>query len=314
MSKKNNALKGVAAVLATSILIESCDMGSYMNGLDIEAMNIAIKAKDYENNSVSVPIDLKASIFLNLITTLSEEFINNPKSAEEFLNNRQEFLNARGFENVDENLIRDNQLIDMIVAFSDPIVNKAVKGQDLKLFIERLKELNLYIDKNDDSQWLMLLKEEIMNNPSLLKAISTMTGSNVDFTLPSPTPHLGAVGFTIFVITAAVVFLGAVVVNYALGATLAAGAAVAITKHALVTSGNKEDKIDKKGVGVRNTALRVWMLKNGDPTLSSILLNEQLNDKVESFINEVERAYPGSITNANREVVKNIVVSNIYLP
>lgn len=63
MSKKNNALKGVAAVLATSILIESCDMGSYMNGLDIEAMNIAIKAKDYENNSVSVPIDLKASIF-----------------------------------------------------------------------------------------------------------------------------------------------------------------------------------------------------------------------------------------------------------
>lgn len=55
------------------------------------------------------------------------------------------------------------------------------------------------------------------------------------------------------------------------------------------------------------------MLKNGDPTLSSILLNEQLNDKVESFINEVERAYLGSITNTNREVVKNIVISNIYL-
>lgn len=313
MSKKNVVLKDVAAVLATSILIESCDMGSYMNGLDIEAMNIAIKAKDYENNSVSVPIDLQASTFLSLITTLSEEFINNPKSAEEFLNNRQEFLNARGFENVDENLIRDNQLIDMIVAFSDPIVNKAVKGQDLKLFTERLRELNLYIDKNDDSQWLMLLKKEVMNNPSLLKAISTMTGSSVDFTLPSPTPHFG-VGFTVFVITAAVVFLGAVVVNYALGATLAVGAAVAVAKHAFVTSGNNENKIIKKGVGVRNTALRVWMLKNGDPTLLSVLLNEQLNDKVESFINEVERAYPGSITNENREVVKNIVASNICLP
>lgn len=55
------------------------------------------------------------------------------------------------------------------------------------------------------------------------------------------------------------------------------------------------------------------MLKNGDPLLSSILLDEQLNDKVESFINEIEKTYPGSITNENREIVKNIVVSNMHL-
>lgn len=259
-------------------------------------------------------LTLTIPFFLSLITSLSEEFINNPKSAKKFLNNRREFLNARGFKNIDENIIHDNELIDLIVAFSDPVVNKAVKRHDLKLYTDRLKELNLYVEKNDTSKSLLLLNEEVINNLSLRKAIAKLNANQNNFTTASSSPiSLGAVGFTVFVITAAVVFLGAVVVNYALGATLAAGVSVAITKHAIATSGNKNDKLNRNGGNDKNTALRVWTLKRGDATKRPLILNGQLEDKVESFINEIERAYPGCITNETREVVKNVVISNICI-
>lgn len=63
MSKKNNPLKGVAAVLASSVLIESCDIGVHMRGLDIESVNIAVQTNDCDNSSVCVLIDLDNSIF-----------------------------------------------------------------------------------------------------------------------------------------------------------------------------------------------------------------------------------------------------------
>lgn len=57
------------------------------------------------------------------------------------------------------------------------------------------------------------------------------------------------------------------------------------------------------------SAQTLWYLKRGNPFMSTKILDLQLEDSIDKLIEEIENAFPGSMTSENIQLLRAIILA-----
>lgn len=301
---KKNTKKIISGVLATSVMLQSCDPKIYFYDDEIEDIN---DSHSKENNSEIIPIqiigeesDLKYIQFINM---LSLEIINKPDVAKEFISNTDKFLKEKGYEDLDINI--DDYLLRIITLFGDEDLNKAIKENDINAYMEQMyaKGYMNELNKSDFDRINRLIEDnpELFANLGLIKTKSS----------------LAVVAFTVAAVVAAIVYLGAAVVNYVGAATLAIAAAVAVTTLSITGGGGSTpdpygDPIySYKSIRLDDDVLKIWAFKGGNMNKLSILADKQLSLRVDNILKDLNKKNPELMSAQDVENIKQLILLNV---
>ncbi len=307
MNKKIEKI--ISGTIASALMFQSCGTDTYFHYEDIDKIN-----KDYlnANNGEIISISLVENTedlsYINFLNKLSYDIINNPSIAQEFLSDMNYYLAKNGFENL--KITPDDYLVHIITGFGDEEINKTIINNDISAYLELVREKGWMKDiENKDME---RINNIIMNNPEIVKNMEHLKSSEMSMQDDS----LVAVAFAVAAVVAAVVFLGAVVVNYVGAATLALSTAVAVTSISFGPGGGDNGKpdipqeMDKAGVS-RNEILQIWLLKGGDINKLYVMGEEQISLRVNSILYNLKSDFPELVNDKNSEYVKQLIMINI---
>lgn len=295
----------VYAVIASLEHNLTCGVNAIFNEVDIDELNREFEFAFRKNASnspqrVAVKIDIEDK-FILFATTLSSEIIENPETAKFFITNQQEYLKSRGFSSIKLDTIADKSFVDLIVAFSDEEVNEAINNNEVELYVKRLRELNVLDETILKNAHIQNLQRQLLDSQdfiSMLKEYDIQPGNDALF------------AFALVAIVAAVVYLGAIVSTGAALNTATFINLVAVANKGIVYDTTQRiNGNDVVSPAKPISAQTLWYIKGGDPMMSTKILNLQLEDSIDKFIEEVERAFPGSMTPQNMRLLRSFILA-----
>lgn len=288
-----NVTKVVAGTLAASLLASSCQSfipeDSFTDQTSFSEKGEAAILINYS------PEELEYLIFLE---KLSNDIIEHPVIAKEFVKNPNLFLKRYGY---DKEIDLDEGMLKLILALGDNDINEALRNNDIKAVLLLMKEKNL-LDSN--SYMNITVSDEERN-----KVLALFNVDEKDF------EQYGACSLAVVCIAylwvgvvsqAAAVFSVAAAVNAALAFTVAKYVA-AVTE--VEIAGFTPDQNTKLFLD-KNPIFKIWGLK-GEYANSYIAADVYLEELVDDIAEGLEASVPEAFEKISKDTFKQFMKLNM---
>lgn len=257
----------VTWTLSGSIITSSCTNTSPLP--EFESLNVDDN-KEEDNCVIKINLCQEDATFLDEISKLADELVQNPKAAQQLLRNTSNIIRTRS--TAISNLVLDEELEYVTKALADDDISEAIRNQDIKSYLLLMNERGL-LKKNTEEHYDILTSEQ---RKEILRSLGVPEAEIQDFPF-----MIGAV-VSILYIAVAVISYGAVAYTAIAAVNMAALATVAF-KVAAITS-TKVSGYTSLDFS-KDPNFDIWILKCNDETIQMPI------KEYEEAIREIIEAY-----------------------